>query len=191
MVKIFTKEEAIENKEFIIKEMIKGKIFIYPTDTLIGLGCNAKLDLKVENINKIKKRDENKTCLIIAPSFNWIENNCIVNKDKFEYMSSKLPGPYSFILKVKENIDISKLILRNSTIGIRLPNNWFKDFIREAQIPFISTSVNIAGEKSALSYNEINEEIKEKVDYIILDEKISKKASTIIDLTKDSPELIR
>jgi len=39
---IINKQYVLENKDEIIKEMQSGKIFIYPTDTIYGIGCNAQ-----------------------------------------------------------------------------------------------------------------------------------------------------
>lgn len=41
----------------IIKEIKSNKIFIYPTDTIYGIGCNAENTEAVEKIKKIKQRE--------------------------------------------------------------------------------------------------------------------------------------
>ena len=86
----------MENKK-LIKEIKAGKIFIYPTDTLYGIGCNAEDKEAVEKIREIKGRD-NKPFSVIAPSFKWIEDNLIIDCNLKEY----LPGAYTIILKKKD-----------------------------------------------------------------------------------------
>ena len=57
------------------EDILQGKIVVYPTDTIYGLGCNAEDKKAVEKIKQIKKRDKNKPLSIIAPSFEWIKKN--------------------------------------------------------------------------------------------------------------------
>ncbi len=79
----------------ITKEILAGKIFIYPTDTVYVIGCNALDKKAVARLKEIKKRDKNKPLSIIVPSFNWIEKYCIIDINLKKY----LPGPYTIILK--------------------------------------------------------------------------------------------
>ena len=75
---ILTKKEAMFEKDKIVEEMKKGKIFIYPTDTIYGIGCNALISESVGKIRKIKNR-EAKPFSVIAPSKKWISKNCEID----------------------------------------------------------------------------------------------------------------
>ncbi len=156
------------------KEILSGKLFIYPTDTIYGMGCNALNKKAVEKIRKIKKRDS-KPFSIIVPSFKWIEENCIVDVNLSRY----LPGPYTIILKKKSPSFLS-WVSDKETLGIRIPNHPFCFKIQKAQVPFITTSLNKNGETPANSIEEIKKEILNKVDYIINAGKLSGKPSTLI-----------
>ncbi len=191
-MKVISKEEILRNKDFYLEEIKSGKVFIYPTDTVLGLGCNASNHMQVERIFEIKKRDS-KSCLIVVPSINWIETYCETTKESLEFVKEKLPGPYSFVLKLKDNsLNLSKRVIgKGNTVGVRITKNWFWDLIRECQTPFVSTSVNISGEESAKSIYDVDESIKSQVDYVVNDNDFSGKHSLIIDLTKEPPEIIR
>jgi len=184
----------LKNLDFIIEEIRKGKIFIYPTDTVLGIGCDARNDDSVSKIFEIKKRD-NKPFLIIVPNFNWIIRNCDINNDKLNFIENKLPGPYSFILKLKKNnfLTVSKKVISdNNTIGIRIPNCDFSRIVEEFGFPFITTSVNISGEKSAVNLNKVDDDILKKVDYVIDGNfNLTGNSSTIYDLTGDDIIKIR
>lgn len=157
------------------KEIHAGKIFIYPTDTIYGLGCNALDEKAVKKIREIKHRDS-KPFSIIAPLLGWIEDNLIVDCELKKY----LPGPYTIILKKKDPKFLS-WVSNTENLGVRIPKSEFCDKIRKSGVPFITTSVNLSGEPFALSLEDIPEEIKSQVDHIIpLKEKLSGKPSTII-----------
>lgn len=158
------------------KEILAGKLFIYPTDTIYGLGCNAEDEASVNRIKEIKARDKEKPLSIIAPSISWIEKNFIVDCDLNRY----LPGDYTLLLK-KKNLNFLNWISSNDRIGIRVPANKFTKNIQKAEVPFVTTSANLSGEPCALKLEDIKKEILNKVDYIIeADEKLSGIPSTLI-----------
>lgn len=156
------------------KEILAGKIFIYPTDTIYGIGCNALDKKAVEKIREIKRRDQ-KPFSVIAPSFEWIKKNCIIDFNLEKY----LQGPYTLILKKKDKNFLSH-VSETEFIGIRIPDYDFTREIQSAGVPFITTSVNFSGEKPANEIKEISGEILEKVDYVFNAGKLSGKPSTII-----------
>jgi len=167
------------NQQELIKKIKQGKIFIYPTDTIYGIGCDATNKQAVEKIKQIKSRDKNKPLSIIAPSIAWIKQNCITNNIN---LSQYLPGPYTLILK-KKNPDFLKWVSDTNSLGIRIPNNKFTRQIQKSQLPFITTSVNLAGEKPAILLSHINKEIINKVDEVIKEKdkiKLSGKPSILI-----------
>jgi L-threonylcarbamoyladenylate synthase len=156
------------------KAILAGKIFIYPTDTIYGLGCNALDEKAVDKLKEIKSREKDKPLSIIAPSINWIKEHCTVDVGLSKY----LPGPYTIILK-KKDIDFLSHISKD-TLGVRIPDCDFTKQIQSANVPFITTSVNLAGEKPAANIDEISDKIKEQVDIIVDAGKLSGKPSTLI-----------
>lgn len=180
-MKILTKTKIEANKQFYIKEIKKGKIFIYPTDTIYGIGCDATNPKAIIKIRRIKNR-ETKPFSVIAPSKEWIKENCENNKVTNKWLK-ELPGPYTLILKLKNKKAIAQRTNNNGeTLGVRIPANWFANLIAEINIPFITTSVNITGESPITSLQDLKEEIKKEVDYFIDDGKLSNPPSTVVNL---------
>ncbi len=156
------------------KEILAGKIFIYPTDTIYGIGCNALDKKAVLKIRKIKKRDE-KPFSVIAPSFEWIKENCIVDINLKKY----LPGKYTIILKKKRK-GFLPYVSKTDSIGVRIPDNDFTRQIQKAGVPFITTSVNFSGEKPANKIEDISKKIIKEADYVFNAGELTGKPSTII-----------
>ncbi|MFH1376757.1 MAG: L-threonylcarbamoyladenylate synthase [Candidatus Woesearchaeota archaeon] len=174
------------NKNDIIKRIKAGEIFIYPTDTIYGIGCNALKPASVQLIKDIKKR-EDRPFSIIAPSKEWINKNLKVpNKSYIQ----KLPGPYTYILEIKKRATARNVNPGYKTLGVRIPNHPFTNLVKSANVPFITTSVNLSEQKPIRSIKEIPRSIKKKVDIIIDNGYLPNYPSTIIDLTHTPPKLI-
>lgn len=176
-----------KNKDFIIKTMCKAieenKIFIYPTDTVYGIGGNALSKEVKARIDKIKKRDSSKRYSIIVPTKSYIYRLCRVNSYAKECIKKYLPGPYTIILPLKK-----AFFGRKDEIGIRMVDlDFLKKAIRKAKKPIITTSVNVSGGVPAKSIDEISKEILDKVDYVFdFGEIGSGKPSTLINtITKE------
>ncbi len=189
-----TKKDFLENIDFYASEIEAGKIFIYPTDTLFGIGCDATNKAAVEKIYAIKKRNDTKSLLCMAPNLQWIADNCVLNILAKKQMLEKLPGPFSFIVNLKNKKAVADNLSQHwDTIWVRIPAGWFNKVISYLGKPFISTSVNFTGEPPATSVDSINPAILEQVDYLITSSKdqLSWHGSTIIDVTWDEPKILR
>ncbi len=189
-MRIINKGYVLGHKKEIINKIVSGKIFIYPTDTIYGIGCNATNSVSVRKIKEIKRRSD-KPFSIIAPSKEWIKENCKID-DKIEYWLNKLPGPYTFIVELKNKRAVCKETNNNSgTLGIRMPYNWFYEIVKEAGVPIITTSVNITSKEFMTSIDDIDKEIASKVDYALNEGILNKKPSTIINLVGENENIIR
>ena len=174
------------NKKEIIKEIKKGSIFIYPTDTIYGLGCNALKKESIQRIRNIKK--STKPFSVIVPNKQWIYKNVKVNNK--EYIK-KLPGPYTFVFKMKKRSVPKEATAGLKTLGVRIPDHPFTNLIRSAKVPFITTSVNISSKKFLRDIKKVPRGIAKQVDFIIDAGPLIKHPSTVIDLTNDLAKIIK
>ena len=159
------------------------KIFIYPTDTIYGLGCNAESKELVDKIREIKLRDS-KPFSIIAPSKEWILENFTCDKELIE---KYLPGPYTLILEKKNKLFLP-WISNKDTIGIRIPKCEFTKKLQAQGKPIVTTSVNISGNPFANKIQDIDKEILDQVDWIQDEGELSGKPSTLVI---DGKEIVR
>lgn len=161
-----------------LSKIRKGAVFIFPTDTIYGMGCNATNKNSVTRLRRLK--GSQKPFSIIAPSKKWIRENCEVD-DEGEKWLKKLPGKLTLIFKLKNKKAVAPNVSKSSTIGIRMPEGWF---YKKLKIPIVATSVNRTRGKYMTSLKDLKPEIKKKVDFIIYRGKLDKKPSKIYDLTK-------
>ncbi len=176
-MRVLSKNEVIVHKLKIVSEIAAGAVFIYPTDTIYGIGCDATNDKSVRRIREIKQRDA-KPFSIIAPSIDWIKENCELN-DKAKSWLLKLPGPYTLILPLRNNSAVcAQTNMGVKTIGVRMPNHWISDLVSKFGKPLVTTSVNTAGAPPSTTLEQLQ---SFSVDFIIFDGELAGKPSSVID----------
>ena len=170
--------------------MKQGSIIVYPTDTVYGIGSNIFDEKSLLKVFSIKKRSKNKPLSICLSRVEDIETVAHIDSETEEIIQKILPGPYTIILKKKDNVS-PLLTSGTDTVGIRIPDNQVcKDLARD--FPITSTSANIAGYDVPESAEEVSKQLGSSID-IILDEGICKHGipSTVVDMTVYPPKIIR
>lgn len=183
-MEILTTAEVKLRFEELIEKIKKGSVFIHPSDTIYGLGCNA-LDVKaVDKIRKLKERPDSPFSIWV-PSLDWIEENCKLTKKSGEWLS-KLPGAYTLIVPLKNKEAIAKNVSPNvKTIGIRYPDHWFGRFVELLGMPIVTTSVNKAGEPFMTSIENLDVDIAKGVDFLVYGGEMKSRPSKIINIEKE------
>ena len=183
-MEILTKPELHSRYEEIVKRIKGGALFIHPTDTIYGIGCNALNKRSVNKIRELKERPDSPLSIWV-PSINWIKENCELTK-KLERWISQLPGPYTLITSLKNKLAIADNVAPNvNTIGIRYPDHWFNQIVRSCGVPIVTTSANITSEPFMTSLEDLNPEIEKNVDLIIYEGKKEARPSKIIHVENE------
>lgn len=159
-----------------VEDIKNGAVFIHPTDTIYGIGCDATNEESVRLLKELKFREKDKPMSVIAPNVDWVKENCEVSDEEIE---KYLPGPYTLILK-KKNPDFLKQVAEGETLGVRIPDCEFTKLVEKAGVPFITTSVNFAGEDFAIRISDIDKKILDFVDIIIGVGKLDGRPSTLV-----------
>ncbi len=174
-------------REEIVKAIRAGKIFIYPTDTIYGIGCDAHNHAAVKKIKQLKRRDTRKPFSVIAPTKGWVREHMHVRHASF---LQKLPGRYTFIWEKKSPRFLSS-VSAGTTIGIRIPLHPFVSLLRDAGIPFVTTSVNRSGDPPLQDVHTIPLSMRRGVDYVIDAGLLHGVPSKIYDLSASHPVRLR
>ena len=167
-----------------------GGIVIYPTDTVYGLGANIFYNKAVRRVFKIKQRNLLKPLSILVHDTDSIQLVSRIPIYQKKVLDTYLPGPYTFILN-KSPI-VPKVVTSGlDHVGVRVPENEIACNLAKL-FPITTTSANRSNHEVMSTPEEILNQLECDVDLVIdvgpLD---SKKASTIVDLTKPQPTFIR
>lgn len=172
-----------------------GKLIIYPTDTVYGVGGIIESEETIENIYKAKERNFKSPLIVLVSDIEKIEKIAYINeknREKIEKLIKRFwPGGLTIILKRKDNVP-DVMVSGGATVGVRMPEHEIAlNIISRAGGMLPTTSANISGEATPKSYAELSEKFKSRVD-IIVDggECPIGSASTIIDMS-DEPKILR
>ena len=150
-----------------LKVLRSGGIILYPTDTVWGIGCDATNDEAVLRIYNLKRRNDDKSMIVLLAD----------EQDIIKYVQQPNPKVFDYIKGIhkpttviyESAIGLSKnLINKNGSIAIRIVKDRFcRELIRKFGKPIVSTSANISGYPAARVFPDIDIEIKSGVDYIV------------------------
>ena len=147
--------------------MEKGGIILYPTDTIWGIGCDATNEDAVKRVYEIKKRIDSKALIVLVdkpvkvefyvrevPEIAW---NLIDVADK----------PLTIVYPNARNL-ATNVLADDGSVGIRITQETFSRKLCERfRKAIVSTPANISGQPAHTNFNEISDEIKQAVDYVV------------------------
>ncbi len=195
MLKVYPENPAPKHIRQIIQVLNNGGVIIFPTDTVYALGCSLYQNRAVDTISKIKgvKKEKNNFSIIINNLSMLSEYTKPFENHIFRLIKKNLPGPFTFILNA--NGKVPKIFQsKKKTIGIRMPDNAIVEaIIDELGHPLLTTSIR--DDDEVIEYTTdpelIYERFKDKVDLVINGGYGDNEASTVVDCTAGTPEIVR
>ena len=178
----------------VVEVLKNGGVIIYPTDTIYAIGCDINNVKAIQRVCQLKGiKPEKANFSMICRDLSNIAAYAKVNNEVFKVMKRNLPGPYTFILPATTKLP-NAMMNRRKTIGIRIPDNYIvMAIVEELGNPLLTTSVK--AEDEFLEYMTDPELIYEKYDKqvdLIIDGGYGQNiASTVVDCTGDTIEIIR
>lgn len=143
-----------------------GGTILYPTDTIWGIGCDATNPEAIKKIFDIKKREQNKSLIILVESEKRLQDLVDVPEMAWQIIDLS-EKPVTIVYENPKNLP-KELLAEDGSVGIRIvKNDYCKKLISKLNKPLVSTSANLSGQKSPMKFSDISNEIKNAVDYIV------------------------
>lgn len=183
-----------EEIEKCVEVIRSGGVILYPTDTIWGLGCDPSNEAAIEKINQIKNRPAHKSYVMLVGEERQLNQYVPEIADVCFDLIDFAEKPTTIIYDNAKNV--SPLITaEDGSLGIRIAKDEFcQKLCRKLKSGIVSTSANKSGMPSPKSYQDIDEEIKKSVDYIVnlrQDEKMTKPSTIIKVGAKGEVKIIR
>ncbi|MGL4858810.1 MAG: L-threonylcarbamoyladenylate synthase [Enterobacteriaceae bacterium] len=171
----------------------KGSVIVYPTDSGYALGCMLGDKNAMERICQIRSLDDKHNFTLVCRDLSEISTYAIVDNSAFRLIKNNTPGNYTFILKATKEVPRRLMNDKRKTIGLRVPSNPIAlALLERLGEPLMSTTLMLPGNDFAESDpEEIRDTLGRQVDLIIHGGYLGQQPTTVIDLTEDSPKVLR
>ncbi len=170
----------------------KGGVVAFPTETVMGLGVVYNDRRAYNRLNKVKERPEDKPYTLMVKNVEEIAKYAVIDEATQRVIDSFMPGSLTILVKVKKKSVPSYVTHNTDVIGIRVPTNIEARILLDmVSIPLLVPSANKSGSKPALNSDEVKQIFGQELDFVMSGKAKGEVPSTIVDLTKESPKVVR
>ncbi|MES2558909.1 MAG: L-threonylcarbamoyladenylate synthase [Bacteroidota bacterium] len=176
-----------------IQCLTNGELVAIPTETVYGLAANAFNPQAVTAIYKAKDRPQFNPLIIHTHSIEQLEKWGLFVPEKMKQLAVHFsPGPLTYVIPKSETIpDI--VTAGTNAVAVRIPNHPLTlELLRSIDFPLAAPSANPSGFVSPTNAWHVNEQLGDKVEYILNGGDCSVGVeSTIISFLEETPSILR
>lgn len=195
MTKYIKENEIDDQLLYEIANAVKcGKIVVFKTDTVYGLGTNAFLEEACKKIYEVKGRPSQKPLCLLISDISMLEKIVdFISPIEQKLIDAFWPGSLTIKFKKKANVLPSIVSAGDEFVRVRLLNSGFAyRLIKSSGVPIVAPSANLSGNPTGISIKNIINELDGKVDYIIDSGDVCNDiTSTIIEVIDGKVTIIR
>ena len=172
----------------------KGGVVVYPTDSGYALGCMMGDKHAMDRIVAIRKLPEGHNFTLVCSDLSELSTYATVSNTAYRLIKNNTPGRYTFILTATKELPRRLMTSKRKTIGLRVPDNKIAlDLLSALGEPILSCSLMLPGEEHTTQSDpeEIRDRLEYQVDLIIHGGYLGQEPTTVVDLTEESPVILR
>lgn len=169
----------------------RGGLIAYPTDSCYALGCDRGSARGAERLRRIRGIDERHHLTLMCRDLAEMARYAIVDDAQFRLLKSVTPGSYTFILRARR--EVPRRLTKKKTIGVRVPGHPVAHaLLAELDAPMLSATLLLPGQEMPFSEaGEIRAHLEKQIDLVIDGGSCGVEPSTVIDLTAETPRVLR
>lgn len=182
-----------ETRALAARIIFGGGVIAFRTDTFYGLGADPFNESAVRRIRRLKGREEAKPILLLISDPDEVDRFIINEGPLFKEVANRFwPGPLTLISVACKEL-AADVTAETKTIGLRLPNDEnVRALVRLCGGALTATSANTSGQPPARTATDVESYFSEGIDLIIDGGEVTAtQPSTVLDLSKPEPRLIR
>ncbi|SDN02024.1 L-threonylcarbamoyladenylate synthase [Bacillus sp. OK048] len=172
----------------------ENEVVALPTETVYGLGGNAKSDVAVEKIFAAKGRPSDNPLIIHIADKKQINAFVTEIPEKAELLMEKFwPGPLTIIFKKKAGVLSNKATAGLDTVAVRMPDHPVAlALLKKCQLPIAAPSANSSGKPSPTNAQHVIDDLDGKIAGVLDGGATGVGVeSTVVDCTEEIPVILR
>ena len=171
----------------------EGAVVALPTDSCYALGCHLGDKDAVERIRRIRGVDERHHLTLMCRDLSEIAQFARVDNAQYRLLKATTPGSYTFILEGTKELPRRVLHPKRKTIGLRVPAHKVAlALLAELDEPLLTSTLMLPGDEAPLTEAwEIQDRLDDHLELILDGGHCGTEPTTVVDLTRLPPELIR
>ncbi|MFC6837328.1 L-threonylcarbamoyladenylate synthase [Halomarina ordinaria] len=164
-----------------------GECVVYPTETVYGLGADARSAAAVERVFDLKGRSREKPVSLAVPSVEAARVHTRPTDREMAFMERFLPGPVTVVVERRAGVP-DVLTAGRDRVGVRVPDHPVALALlrRVAPTPVTATSANRSGAGSARRVDDIDPALRDRVGAVLDAGGLAGTESTVVDVSAGS-----
>ncbi len=175
-----------------VRVLRDGGLVCYPTDTVYGIGAAAGDDAAVRRLFAVKGRSLNKPLPLLLADVSDAARVAEVTPLARALAIRFWPGALTIVMRKADSYR-SLALAGGDPVALRVPDHELvRSIVRALGEPITGTSANRSGTRAPISAAEVAFQMGEMVELIIDGgQSRTRLESTVIDITRDKPEIVR
>ncbi len=151
------------------KLLSDGGLVAFPTETVYGLGADARNDCAVASIYDAKGRPTFNPLIVHLADIQHVQRYCELEGDAARLASAFWPGPMTLVLPLRQDAGISRLVTAGlSTLGVRVPQHPVAhDLLAAFDGPVAAPSANPSGRISPTTAAHVLSGLDGRIDGLV------------------------
>lgn len=176
-----------------VEQIRNGAVIVYPTDAAYSIGCQIGNKTAMERIAQIRQLNDKHQYSIMCCDLSHLSQFSKVDNGTYRLLKAHTPSQTTFILSATSEVPRRLMHPKKKTIGIRVPSDTIcQMLLKELGEPLLTSTLILPGQEFPLDDPyEIENQLERRIDVFIDSGFGTLNSTSIVDLSGDSPEVIR
>lgn len=173
--------------------LARGGLVVLPTDACFVLACQLDGKSAVDRLRALRGIDDRHLLTLMCSDLKALSTYAKVDNWQFRFLRDWTPGAYTFILPATKEVPRRLWHPSRKTVGLRVPDHpVVAELLAAHGHPVLTSSLILAGQTEPITdAHEAAAQIGKRVDLVIDAGAQSLEPTTVIDLTGETPEIVR
>jgi L-threonylcarbamoyladenylate synthase len=174
------------------RALARGRLVVYPTDTLLGLGARAADARAVARLEAVKGRSGQPLSIAVS-GYDDLDAVAELTPNGRRWVRAHLPGPFTILARPRKAVEgwPAAVVPPGGAIGVRIPDHPVARELARRSGPLVATSANPHGQPPCRDARAARRAFGRRVEvYLAIGPAPSGRPSTFVDLRGDQPMVV-